>query len=262
MIITLTTDFGWSDPFVGIMKGVILGIAPQAQIVDITHDVGAYDITEAAFVVSSSYSYFPAGTVHVVVVDPGVGTVRRPIAALARNHYFVAPDNGVLSFVLHSEAEPPPAVHHISNKELFRGPVGHTFHGRDIFAPIGAYLSTGIHLDSVGEPVSDFISSPFPKAEPRGEGQLIARVVRIDRFGNVITDLRPSDLGTDFNIRIRGLDVKRLCRTFAEGEPGEVFAVEGSTGFIEIALNQGSAAHRLQVLRGEEIEVETGVLNH
>jgi len=261
MIITLTTDFGWSDPFVGIMKGVILGIAPGAQIVDITHDVAAYDITEAAFVVLSSYRYFPAGTVHVVVVDPGVGTARRPIAAQAGGHYFVAPDNGVLSFVLHSEAEPP-AVHHIANRELFRTPVGHTFHGRDIFAPIGAHLATGIHLDSVGEPITDFMSRPLPKAEPRGEGRLTARVIRIDRFGNIITDLQANDLGDNFNIRIGGVDVTRLCRTFAEGTPGEFVAVEGSTGYIEIAQNQGAAADRLRVSRGEEIEVETGVLNH
>jgi S-adenosylmethionine hydrolase len=251
-----------SDPFVGIMKGVILGIAPGARIVDITHDVGAYDISEAAFVVSSSYRYFPAGTVHVVVVDPGVGTERRPIAALARDHYFVAPDNGVLSFVLHSDAEPPPAVHHVSNQELFPGTVGHTFHGRDIFAPIAAHLSTGIHLDSVGERITDFISRPLPRAKPRAGGGLSARVIRIDRFGNIITDLHPADLGKNFNIRIGGREVKRLCRTFTEAEPNEFFAIEGSTGYIEIALNQGSAADRLKVMRGAEIEVETGGLNH
>jgi S-adenosyl-L-methionine hydrolase (adenosine-forming) len=262
MIITLTTDFGWSDPFVGIMKGVILGIAPGARIVDLTHDVGAYDINEAAFVVLSSYRYFPAGTVHVVVVDPGVGTARRPIAAQVGGHYFVAPDNGVLSFVLHSAAELSPVVHHISNQELFLGAVGHTFHGRDIFAPIAAHLSTGIHLDSVGERITDFISQPLPRARSCGEGRLTGRVIRIDRFGNIITDLYAADLGKNFNIRIGGRDVNRLCRTFAEAEPNELFAVEGSTGYIEIALNQGAAADRLKVVQGAEIEVETGVLNH
>jgi S-adenosyl-L-methionine hydrolase (adenosine-forming) len=260
MIITLTTDFGWSDPFVGIMKGVILGIAPGARIVDLTHDVGPYDVTEAAFVVLSAYRYFPAGTVHVVVVDPGVGTARRPIAALARDQYFVAPDNGVLSFVLHSAAEA--RVHHISNQELFLATVGYTFHGRDIFAPIAAHLSTGIHLDSVGERITDFISRSLPRAKSCGEGRLTGRVIRIDRFGNIITDLYPTDLGRNFSIRIGGREVKRLCRTFAEAEPDEFFAVEGSTGYIEIALNQGAAADRLKVVRGAEIEVETGLLNH
>jgi S-adenosyl-L-methionine hydrolase (adenosine-forming) len=262
MIITLTTDFGLSDPFVGIMKGVILGIAPEAQIVDITHDIHAYDITEAAFIVNSSYAYFPDGTIHVVVIDPGVGSARRPIAAFAKDQCFVAPDNGVLSFVLHHQpSDPIPSVYHIRNKSLFQNPVSHTFHGRDIFAPTAAHLSRGTPIESVGERIVDFINKPLPKARPRGENRLLATVLRIDRFGNLITNLRRSDLHSDFIIRIAGLDVTRLCHSFAEADPGEFFAFEGSTGYIEIALDQGSAAARLSVKRGAEIEVETGSPN-
>ncbi len=262
MIITLTTDFGLSDPFVGIMKGVILSIAPDLQIVDITHDVRSYDITEAAFLVNSSYRYFPPGTIHVVIVDPGVGSARRAIAAYTKDHYFVAPDNGVLSYALHTEPMAPiPAVYRISNESLFKDPISRTFHGRDIFAPAAAHLARGTPLESVGDRVVDYIKKSLPQARPRGEQGLLASVLRIDKFGNIITNLRRSDLHDDFTIRVAGLDVTRLCETFADAEPGEFFALEGSTGYIEIALNQGSAADRLNVTRGAEIEVETGSPN-
>jgi S-adenosylmethionine hydrolase len=259
MIITLTTDFGLTDPFVGIMKGVILGIAPEAQIVDITHDIPSYDIAEAAFIVNSSYRYFPDGTIHVVVIDPGVGSARRPLAAFAKDQFFVAPDNGVLSFVLHHQASDSiPAVYDIRNESLFRHPVSHTFHGRDIFAPTAAHLSRGTPIESVGERIMDFIHGPLPKPRSRSDDGLVATVLRVDRFGNLITNLRRSDLHSDFVIRLGGINIRRLCRSFAEADPGEFFAIEGSTGYIEIALNQGSAADRLSVQRGVEIEVESG----
>jgi S-adenosylmethionine hydrolase len=261
MIITLTTDFGLSDPFVGIMKGVILSIAPEVTIVDITHDIRSYDITEAAFLVNSSYRYFPSGTIHVVIVDPGVGSARRPIAAYAKDQFFVAPDNGVLSYALHTEPlAPMPAVYRISNDSLFQDPVSKTFHGRDIFAPTAAHLARGTPLESVGDRIVDFLKKPLPRARSSGRNALIANVLRIDKFGNLITNLRRSDLDSgDFIIRVAGLDVTRLCDTFAEAEAGEFFAIEGSTGYIEIALNQGSAAERLSVVRGAEIEVETAI---
>src|SRR5262245_18908329 len=148
MIITLTTDFGLRDPFVGIMKGVILGIDPTAQVVDITHDIRSYDILEASFILDSAYRYFPQGTVHVVVVDPGVGSERRPIAATYRGHTFVAPDNGVLSLVMIPEPSVPTAAFLIKNASLFQNPVSRTFHGRDIFAPVAAHLSQGMPIES------------------------------------------------------------------------------------------------------------------
>src|SRR2546423_363482 len=151
MIITLTTDFGLGDPFVGIMKGVILSIAPNAQVVDITHQIRSYDILEAAFIIDTSYGYFPAGTGHVIVVDPGVGSARRPLAAAAKDHIFVAPDNGVLSYVLNNDAMKPAAsAYGITNESLFLNRVSQTFHGRDIFAPVAAHLAAGIPIESVG----------------------------------------------------------------------------------------------------------------
>src|SRR2546421_1112444 len=248
MIITLTTDFGLSDPFVGIMKGVILGIAPQTQLVDITHEIRSYDILEAAFLIDSTYRYFPEGTVHIVIVDPGVGSARRPMAATAKGHFFVAPDNGVLSLVLQSEA------YRITNQSLFLNSVSRTFHGRDIFAPVAAHLSRGTPIESVGPRILDFIKRPMPKPRPQGD-KLVGLVLRIDKFGNIITNLRLQDLGPDFTIHVAGLPITRLCSSFSEAEPGEFFAIEGSTGFIELALNQGSAAARLGVQRGAEIEV-------
>jgi S-adenosylmethionine hydrolase len=252
MIITLTTDFGLSDPFVGIMKGVILGIVPEVRLVDITHDIRSYDILEAAFLIDSTYRYFPEGTVHIVIVDPGVGSVRRPMAAAAKGHLFVAPDNGVLSLVLQSEA------YRITNKSLFLSSVSQTFHGRDVFAPVAAHLAHGKPIESVGPRILDFIKKPLPKPRPQGD-KLVGLVLRIDKFGNMITNLRLQDLGPDFTIRVAGLAITRLCSSFSEADAGEFFAIEGSTGFIELALNQGSAADRLSVERGAEIELETGI---
>jgi S-adenosylmethionine hydrolase len=259
MIITLTTDFGLSDAFVGIMKGVILRIAPDVQIVDITHDIRSYDISEGIFVVNSAYRYFPAGTIHVVVVDPGVGSSRRAIAASGRNQYFIGPDNGVLSGVL--EGDPNASVYEITNKSLFEHPVSRTFHGRDIFAPTAAHLARGTPIESVGERITDFIIKPLPQPRPAGADRLLASVLRIDKYGNIITNLRARDLHEGFSLRVAGLDITQLCHSFSESHRGEFFAIEGSAGFIEIALSQGSAADRLRVARGAEIEVETGKSN-
>jgi S-adenosylmethionine hydrolase len=257
MIITLTTDFGLSDPFVGIMKGVILGIAPSAQVVDITHDVRSYDVLEAALLIESTYKYFPAGAVHLVIVDPGVGSSRRALAAASNGHIFVGPDNGVFSLVLHSQAE----AYAITNESLFLSTVSRTFHGRDIFAPAAANLARGTPIDSVGPRVLDFVRKPLPRPRPQGD-KLVGTVLRVDKFGNIITNFRREHLAGEFTIRVAGLSISRLCSTFSEADPGEFFAVEGSAGYIEIALNQGSAADRLKVGRGAEIEVETGVINH
>src|SRR5437867_12709498 len=160
MIITLTTDFGSADPFVGIMKGVILGIAPNAQLVDITHDIRAYDVLEPAFIIDTAYRYFPGGTVHVVVVDPGVGSARRPIAARANGHIFVAPANGVLSCVLQCDPiASTPSVHWINNRSLFLNSISQTFHGRDIFAPVAAHLARGTPIESVGPSLVDCVET-------------------------------------------------------------------------------------------------------
>ena len=262
MIITLTTDFGLSDPFAGIMKGVILGIAPDVQLVDITHEIRAYDILGAAFIIDSAYRYFPEGTVHLIVVDPGVGSTRRPIAARARGHIFVAPDNGVLSSLLQTDpGASPPSVYWIDNHSLFLDSVSRTFHGRDIFAPVAARLARGTPVESVGPRIVDFVKKAVPKPHFQGD-RLVGMVLHVDKFGNIITNLRRHHLGRDFSIRVGSLSVKRLCSSFAEADPGEFFAIEGSTGYIELALNQGSAADRLNIALGAEIELETPFVNH
>ena len=248
MIITLTTDFGLRDPYVGIMKGVILGIAPEASLVDITHDVGSHDVAEGAFALASSFRYFPPGTVHLGVVDPGVGSERRPIAASDGRYMFVGPDNGLFSLCLDENA----TMHQITNDAHFLTPVSETFHGRDIFAPVAARLASGTALEAVGPPISDFLKltlcdSPF--------------VVHIDRFGNIVTSLRPQDLSPKSVLCISGTRVGSVCRNYAEGRPDELFMVVGSSGFIEVAMNRGSAADRLEVSRGLEFEVETGRKN-
>src|SRR5262249_24663388 len=155
----------------------------------ITHDIRSYDVEEAAFLVSSSFQYFPQGTIHLVVVDPGVGSMRRPIAAHARDHYFVAPDNGVLSYILHTDYQtPPPSVYRITNETLFRKPVSHTFHGRDIFAPTAGHLAQGVPIETMGEAIMDFAIQSLPRPTPRGK-RLVASVLHIDKFGNIVTNL-------------------------------------------------------------------------
>lgn len=252
MIITLTTDFGLKDPFVGAMKGVILGLAPDVRIVDITHEIPSYDVGEASIIFYEACRYFPAGTIHVVVVDPGVGSARRPIAlhggGEGSGQTFIAPDNGVLSLALGSGI-----VRHITNSRLFQHPVSRTFHGRDIFASVAAHLASGTPLESIGPIVTDFkIQSTF---------QNHPTILRVDKFGNLITNLRFNQLGTGFVIRAGGIEVRRILSSYTEALPGEVFAIEGSAGLIELSLNQGSAADRLNLRRGAEFEVETGTLN-
>ena len=251
MIITLTTDFGLKDPFVGAMKGVILGLAPNVQIVDITHDIPSYDVIEASIVVYEACRYFPAGTIHVVVVDPGVGSKRRPIVLSGKGKHpdqiFIAPDNGVLSLVLGSSE-----ARHITNDSLFRNPVSQTFHGRDIFAPVAAKLAAGTPIESVGPTVTDLVTLSSSRSPT---------VLRVDKFGNLQTNLRRDQLGIGFAIRAGGIEVRRVLSSYSEALPGEVFAIEGSAGLIELCLNQESAADRLNLRRGAEFEVETGTLN-
>ena len=258
MIITLTTDFGLTDPYVGIMKGVILDIAPAVQIVDITHEIPSYDIGEAAFLLDSAWRYFPAGTIHVVVVDPGVGSARRPIAMSVNGHVFVAPDNGVLSWVQRGGS---PRTYHITNARWFKPFVSSTFHGRDVFAPVAAHLALDGALDAVGPVIQNHHQLPLPEVRSLPGHRLKGTVLRIDRFGNVITNLQRKHLNGSFRIRTGTGEVRQVASNYAEGPSGEVFAIEGSTGYIELSLNQGSAAERFGLHRGSEIEVETGEAN-
>jgi S-adenosyl-L-methionine hydrolase (adenosine-forming) len=260
-IITLTTDYGTSDHLTGVLKGVILNINPEASVVDITHSVIAHDILDAALTIGLVYKYFPPRTIHVVIVDPGVGTARRPILVASDQHYFVAPDNGVLSSV-YDQTEALYAWH-VTSEHYFRQPVSNTFHGRDIFAPVGAWLSKNWHTASFGEPITDFVRFAIPK--PKASGNTVKGIVlRVDTFGNLMTNVKPEDApalvadGGKFAIKVGNGEVKKLVQTFAQGAQGEVFGLIGSSGYLEISVNKGSAAKALAVGRGAEVTVELG----
>jgi S-adenosylmethionine hydrolase len=260
-IITITTDFGEDDHFVGVMKGVILNINPDVTIVDINHQVKSYDIFDGAYSLSQSYHVFPPGTIHMVVVDPGVGSERRPIIVQSKNYRFVAPDNGVLSMVY--EREESVEVRHVSSDHFFRKPVSNTFHGRDIFAPVAAWLSRGMEPKKFGEVITDY--ARFTSVRPKWESDTLLKgiAIKVDKFGNVITNISPADVPQIFGkepqafcIRINGQEITGIHESFAAGEQAELFAVVGSSGFIEICTNRGSAARALNVNRGAEVELE------
>lgn len=243
MIITLLTDFG--DVYPAFMKGVILGIDPAANIVDISHSIPRHDISAGAFVLMSCARYFPSGTVHIAVVDPGVGTKRRAIAARAESrhygvHYFIGPDNGLLIPAARSMGEPE--VFEITNRKLFNPEVSSTFHGRDIFAPVGAHISKGMGISGVGERISDFAGLDFGIGIRKGK-KLEGRVIFIDDFGNIVTNI-PSglvDLQPDDMVEIEEKQVP-FQRSYGSCEEGEPLILIGSHGFLEIAVNKGNAA--------------------
>lgn len=258
-IITLTTDYGTGDHLVGVMKGVMLSVNPEMNVVDITHDVLPHDILDGAITIGQVYKYFPPKTIHVVVVDPGVGTERRPILVAADQHYFVAPDNGVLSSV-YDQTEAL-YVWNIISEHYFRHPVSKTFHGRDVFAPVAAWLSKSWQTSAFGEPITDFVRFGIPK--PKTAGNTVKGVVlRIDHFGNLVTNLMPEDVpglaaaDGKFAIKAGNALVKKAVPTFAEAPDGEAVAIIGSSGYIEISVNRANAAKTLGIGRGAEVTVE------
>jgi S-adenosylmethionine hydrolase len=259
-IITLITDFGTNDHFVGTMKGVIYNINPYVEVVDITHQVAAYDIFDAAFALAQSYRFFPPDTIHLVVVDPGVGTARRPLLARSLAYKFVAPDNGVLSLIY--EREENVEVRQITSDHYFLNPVSSTFQGRDIFAPVVGWLSKGVEADKFGEPISDFTKFSSPKPKRVGDNFIKGVVLKVDKFGNILTNLRPEDLAQlfaenppPFKIIINQHEITRLNLAYSMGRPGELFAIVGSSGYLEICTNRGSAAKVLNVNRGVDVGV-------
>jgi S-adenosylmethionine hydrolase len=256
LIITLTTDFGLSDHFVGAMKGVILDILPEATIVDISHELTAFEVGEAAFIVSQTYPCFPKKTVHVVVVDPGVGTSRRPVLLEAAGQYFVGPDNGVFSIVTDHEKH---KVREITATRYFRQPVSYTFHGRDIFAPVAAHLAGGVPPGRFGKPIDNYLRRQFETPQRSGKRTWTGTVLKIDRFGNLITNFRadqfPAVRERPFELWVGFEKIRRLVLNYAEGGFGEVFLIEGSAGFLEVASNQGSAAKLLGVGVGAPAEL-------
>jgi S-adenosylmethionine hydrolase len=262
-IVTLTTDFGVTDHFVGTMKGVICNINPSVQIVDICNSVHSYDLLEGAITIAQAYHYFPANTVHVVVVDPGVGTARRPILVNTTKYLFVAPDNGVMSLVY--DREERVSVRHIAAEHYFVQPVSNTFHGRDIFAAVAGYLSKGVEPHKFGDEVTDYVRFAAPKPKAVSEKQIKGVVIKVDKFGNLITNFTPRDIPQlvtqkpgPFKILIAKSEITKLRTAYAQGAPGEVFAILGSMGYLEIATNRGSAARSLGADKGSEVGVIFG----
>jgi S-adenosylmethionine hydrolase len=259
-LITLTTDFGSSDHFVGTMRGVILGVNPAAQLVDLCNSVNSFDVLDGALTIAQAYRYFPPETIHLVVVDPGVGTARRPLLVQTTKHYFIAPDNGVLSLVM--EQEERVLVRHITASHHFLQPVSNTFHGRDIFAPCAGWLSKGVEPEKFGEEITDYVRFALPKPKPVAERTLKGGVIKVDKFGNLITNLSAENAPELFtadakvNIKVGQAVVTAIRCTYAEGQAGEVFGVLNSMGLLEIACNRGSAAHVAKAGRGAEVAVE------
>jgi hypothetical protein len=255
-VITLTTDFGLSDHFVGTMKGVILSIHPQATIVDISHGITPYEISEAAFVVAQAYRYFPPGTVHVVVVDPGVGTARRPILIEAAKQFFIAPDNGVLSMICSREKHRARAI---TAEKYFRKPVSQTFHGRDIFAPAAAHLVKGVAPARFGKPISDYLRSTFEKPVRTGKRIWTGNVLKIDRFGNLITNFHidefPAVRERMFEMTVGPRRLSYLANNYAECGFGELFLIVGSSRYLEVSANQASAAKMIGCTTGTQVDL-------
>ncbi len=278
-IITLTTDFGISDIYVGVMKGVILNINPNVQIVDITHAISPQNIHKAAFTINSAYRFFQKGTIHVIIVDPGVGSDRQAIVCKTDNSFFVCPNNGVLSYLLqHIETEEAETVEvvAIENPTYILPRVCNTFHGRDIFAPIAAHLSLGVSLADIGPPIREIIRFPFPSTYTTHD-TLTGQIINVDSFGNLITNITENMLDTfllssksnentvkeldkhtvsaQFEIIAGNTSLKKLNGTYAESEVGKPLAIIGSFGLLEIAINLGNAEAYLGLKSGDKVFV-------
>jgi S-adenosyl-L-methionine hydrolase (adenosine-forming) len=259
-IVTLITDFGWAGEYVGAMKGAILKINPRCLVTDITHQINPQNILQAAHVLQNSYPFYPPGTVHLVVVDPEVGTARRALALKKEGHTFVGPDNGVFNHLL-SGGERPEA-YEIADRKYSLNPVSPTFHGRDIFAPAAGHLSLGLPPGKLGPRLKTLVRRDFPR--PRAtEKKLDARILWADSFGNLMTNVGQKDFGRalaarPFQIKGKGWKIMRLSRTYAEEAPGQPMALFGSGGWLEISVNRGNALETLGLKPGESISILWG----
>lgn len=257
-IVTLSTDFGLKDGNVGVMKGVIWGIAPTVQISDLSHLIGAQNIMEGALILGRSAPYFPEETIHIMVVDPGVGTDRRPIAARLGSQYFVGPDNGLCTLMLERAEKngEPVEIIHLNNPRYWLPVISDVFHGRDIFSPTAAYLANGVPLSELGSPVQDPVRLELPRPTPTPHGYL-AQLIYIDSFGNLVTNLQREDLPEDGDValHIQGLELRGLVRTFGDRPIGDLVILYGSTGSLIVSEVNGSAAARLGAKVGDPVEV-------
>jgi S-adenosyl-L-methionine hydrolase (adenosine-forming) len=259
-IITLTTDFGLSDPFVGVMKGVIAGICPAAHVIDITHGVKAFDVLEGALAIWQARRYFPAETVHGIVVDPGVGSSRQPVLCRMGNAWFIAPDNGVLTLVERDVRRRGGTVSHrsIENRQYTLPAQSNTFHGRDIFAPAAAHLASQlergkVQAETFGPEIETLIQLDVPEPIHNRDGSIDGVILKNDRFGNLLTNLAAVDVPADrtnLSIELGTLRINRFCRYYAEVPEGELFAIVGSSGLLEIAVNRGSAKDQTEIAPG------------
>ena len=258
-LITLTTDFGYRDPFVGQMKGVIKGINPEADIIDITHSITPYNIREAAITVGLSYAYFPSKTVHIVVVDPGVGSQRRPILVVGENHYFIGPDNGVFSMVFQKEKEYL-KVYEITADHYFLEKNSPTFQGRDLFAPVAAWLTKGVQSSNFGEEITDYMSFSLPEPERPTKKALEGEIIYIDHFGNAFTNITREHLGEQIEkcrVVFKGNTLK-MKRAYSEAEDRGLYCLFNSHGLLELFVYRGNAANDFQIQIGDRVGVILG----
>jgi S-adenosylmethionine hydrolase len=259
-VITLLTDFGLMDEYVGVLKGVIHGISPAAVIIDVTHGIAPQNVAAAAYTLKAAYSYFPGGTVHMAVVDPGVGTARDIVAVRCAGHLFLAPDNGLLAPILKEKS--PDEGYRVENQDFFRHPVSATFHGRDVFAPVAARLSQGLPLKALGRPLNMDALQPLHVQEPRmnPDGVLEGEIVAVDRFGNLITNIDGKHLAKlgsgKLDILLGDRVVTAMSRTYAQGKTGEVIALFGSRNCLEIAVNGASASKTLNMTHGGVVRIK------
>jgi S-adenosylmethionine hydrolase len=256
-VITLLTDFGTKDYYVASMKGTILNINPQCTLVDITHHVSPHDITEGAFILANAYSSFPKGTIHLSVVDPGVGSPRAPILLVTTNYFFIGPDNGLFTLALKKEKVRKGIV--LTNPKYFLSHRSTTFHGRDLFAPVAAHLSMGIKPEVFGPILDSWVEIEFEKPGIRGRA-LIGKILHIDAFGNLISNIDDQKLfnhvrGDSFVIRVGKKSVQGLKKAYWEGKKNEPIALIGSGGFLEVSIREGNAQKVLKVGKGDKIEI-------
>ncbi len=253
-IITLTTDFGEVDPYVGVVKGVILNIFPYAKIIDVTHNIAPQDIWQASWIIENSYHYFPHGTIHLCVVDPGVGSERKPILFETRNYFFIGPDNGIFTSIL--EKEEVINIIELTEKKYWLPNISQTFHGRDIFAPVAAHLAKGTTTKDFGkllqkEELVKLQSNDFTKTE-KG---CVGIVKHIDHFGNIITNISSSSLPNKISGRFKNLDFKGFISNYSEAEPNKLFAIKGSHSYLELFINKGNVAKATNAKTGDKVEV-------
>jgi S-adenosylmethionine hydrolase len=259
-LITLLTDFGARDAYVASLKGVILGLNPAANLVDLSHEVPPQNVRAGALILAAAAPYFPPGTIHLAVVDPGVGSPRRALAAHCQEQFWVGPDNGLFHLIF--RRAPVLTLVSLKNPAYFRPQVSATFHGRDIFAPVAAHLSLGVDLDRFGPRITDPVSLDFPEPEFAPEA-IRGEIISVDRFGNLVSNVPAADLTAwlgqaRLHLRLASLQLQGLARTYTDAAPGEFLALEGSHGLLEIACAMDNAARRLQAGVGLAVEIRKG----